>query len=143
MDEEAREAFLKHFENTEEASLNFCVLGGIFSEGIDLTGERLIGVMVVGVGIPQIGLERDLIKNYFDEADKDGYHYAYTYPGINKVLQAVGRLIRTEEDKGVILLVDDRYPTGFYRSLLPHNYETISQAEELKTRLDFFWKQIE
>jgi len=140
MSEEEREAFLNHFEDPEEATLNFCVLGGIFSEGIDLTGERLIGVAIVGVGIPQIGLERDLIKGYFDEANKDGYHYAYTYPGMNKVLQAVGRLIRTEEDKGVILLIDDRYRTPLYQSLLPHSYAYISGSKVLQDKIEGFWK---
>lgn len=120
MDEEAREAFLKRFvPNPNRTSVNFCVLGGIFSEGIDLTEDRLIGVMIVGVGLPQIGLERDLIKNYFDELGKDGYHYAYSYPGMNKVLQAIGRLIRTEKDRGIILLMDERFTTPFYQSLFP------------------------
>ena len=120
------QAFLNHFKDTSEATLNFCVLGGIFSEGIDLTKEQLIGVMVVGVGIPQIGLERDLIKGYFDEVGKEGYHYAYTYPGINKVLQAIGRLIRTENDRGLIILVDDRYQTRLYNELLPHQYQYVT-----------------
>lgn len=140
MGEEEREAFLSHFEDTNEATLNFCVLGGIFSEGIDLTGEKLIGVAVVGVGLPQIGLERNLIKGYFDEVEKDGYHYAYTYPGINKVLQAVGRLIRTEEDKGVILLIDDRYRSPLYQTMLPHQYQWIRGVEELESRMSSFYE---
>ena len=139
MTEEERETFLKHFEDTTQATLSFCVLGGIFSEGIDLTGESLIGVAVVGVGIPQIGLERDLIKGYFDEANKDGYHYAYTYPGINKVLQAVGRLIRTEEDKGVILLIDDRYRTPLYQGMLPHTYQYIKGTKEFRQSVEHFY----
>ena len=120
MDEQARETFLERFvPNPNKTSVNFCVLGGIFSEGIDLTEDRLIGVMIVGVGLPQIGLERDLIKNYFDELGKDGYHYAYSYPGMNKVLQAIGRLIRTEKDRGIILLMDERFTSPFYQSLFP------------------------
>ena len=140
MSEEEREAFLAHFENQDKPTLNFCVLGGIFSEGIDLTGERLIGVAVVGVGIPQIGLERDLIKGYFDEAEKEGYHYAYTYPGMNKVLQAVGRLIRTEEDQGIILLIDDRYQTILYQNMLPHAYEYIRGTTKFKHKVEGFWE---
>ena len=139
MSEEEREHFLGHFANIEEATLNFCVLGGIFSEGIDLTGEQLIGVAVVGVGIPQIGLERDLIKNYFDENEKAGYHYAYTYPGMNKVLQAIGRLIRTEEDKGVILLIDDRYKTALYQEMLPHVYRYVQENESTDKQIEHFW----
>ncbi|MBU3803811.1 MAG: ATP-dependent DNA helicase, partial [Candidatus Cellulosilyticum pullistercoris] len=139
MSEEEREAFLKHFEEEGVSTLNFCVLGGIFSEGIDLTGEKLIGVMIVGVGLPQIGLERDLIKGYFDEVGKEGYHYAYTYPGINKVLQAIGRLIRTEEDRGTVLLIDDRYRMPFYQNLLPHAYEWVKNPNEMQTKLINFW----
>ena len=139
MSEEEREAFLKHFEEEGVSTLNFCVLGGIFSEGIDLTGEKLIGVMIVGVGLPQIGLERDLIKGYFDEVGKEGYHYAYTYPGINKVLQAIGRLIRTEEDRGTVLLIDDRYRMPFYQNLLPHAYEWVKNPDEMQTKLINFW----
>ncbi|MGL4798475.1 MAG: ATP-dependent DNA helicase, partial [Cellulosilyticaceae bacterium] len=131
MDEEAREAYLGQFErNPTKTTIGFCVLGGIFSEGIDLTGDRLIGVIVVGVGLPQIGLERDLIKYYFDEKGMEGYHYAYTYPGMNKVLQAVGRLIRTEADEGVALFIDDRYLSPTYQALLPEHllpYEVVDQ----------------
>ena len=140
MTEEQRESFLNHFSDEENPTLNFCVLGGIFSEGIDLTGEQLIGVAVVGVGIPQIGLERDLIKGYFDENDKAGYHYAYTYPGMNKVLQAVGRLIRTEEDKGIILLIDDRYRTPLYQEMLPHMYQYVQQNESASKQIECFWR---
>ena len=140
MSEEERESFLGHFADEENATLNFCVLGGIFSEGIDLTGEQLIGVAVVGVGIPQIGLERDLIKGYFDENDKAGYHYAYTYPGMNKVLQAIGRLIRTEEDKGIILLIDDRYQTALYQEMLPHMYQYVQENESTDMQIEYFWK---
>lgn len=141
MSEEEREAFLQHFEEEAVPTLNFCVLGGIFSEGIDLTGEKLIGVMIVGVGLPQIGLERDLIKGYFDEVEKEGYHYAYTYPGVNKVLQAVGRLIRTEEDRGTVLLIDDRYRLPFYQNLLPHAYQFVRNPKEMQEKLKDFWQE--
>ncbi len=145
MSEEERESFLERFiPNPESSTVNFCVLGGIFSEGIDLTGDRLIGVIVVGVGLPQLGLERDLIKNHFDEEEKDGYHYAYTYPGINKVLQAVGRLIRTEEDKGSILLIDDRFNTPLYESLLTPEFYHAKKVKttEIASYVKRFWEQI-
>ena len=145
MSEEERESFLERFiPNPESSTVNFCVLGGIFSEGIDLTGDRLIGVIVVGVGLPQLGLERDLIKNHFDEEEKDGYHYAYTYPGINKVLQAVGRLIRTEEDKGSILLIDDRFNTPLYESLLTPEFYHAKKVKttEIASYVKRFWEEI-
>lgn len=120
MSEIEKEEFLNHFEESpKNTHIGFCVLGGIFSEGIDLKYDRLIGVIIVGVGLPQLCLERSLIENYFNELGKNGYHYAYTYPGINKVFQAAGRLIRTEEDKGIILLIDDRFCTTLYRELFP------------------------
>lgn len=120
MDEEEREQFLAEFkEDSTEGLLGFAVLGGVFSEGVDLKGNRLNGVIVVGVGLPQLGLERNIIKEYFQSIGKNGYDYAYTYPGINKVLQAGGRLIRSETDTGVIVLVDDRFLTPKYQALLP------------------------
>lgn len=115
-----REAFLESFTPDKTSSLvGFAVLGGIFSEGVDLKGDRLNGVIVVGVGLPQIGFERDLIKKHFSSTGKNGYDYAYVYPGMNKVLQAGGRLIRSEKDTGTILLIDDRYLHQKYQSLLP------------------------
>ena len=115
-----REAFLESFKADGSGSLvGFAVLGGIFSEGVDLKGDRLNGVIVVGVGLPQIGFERDLIKKHFSSTGKNGYDYAYVYPGMNKVLQAGGRLIRSEKDTGTILLIDDRYLQHKYQSLLP------------------------
>jgi len=120
MSEEERERYLARFdEANEETLVGFAVLGGIFSEGIDLTGDRLNGVAVVGVGMPQLGLERNLIRSHFDERGLSGFDYAYVYPGINKVLQAGGRLIRTERDRGRLLLVDDRYAQTKYARLLP------------------------
>jgi DNA excision repair protein ERCC-2 len=120
MTEEAREQFLSEFDAKNEQTLvGFAVMGGIFSEGIDLVGERLTGVVVVGVGMPQIGLERNRIKAYFDETGKNGFNYAYVFPGMNKVLQAGGRLIRSEEDRGILVLVDDRYLQPLYGQLLP------------------------
>ncbi len=144
MTEEEREQFLERFTpNPEVTTINLCVLGGIFSEGIDLTGTRLIGVIVVGVGLPQLGLERDLIKSHFEEEDKEGYHYAYTYPGMNKVLQAVGRLIRTEEDKGVIALIDDRFNTPLYEGLLTPEFNDARKVRSIEVgqQVKKFWQQ--
>ncbi|MCF6139221.1 ATP-dependent DNA helicase [Pseudalkalibacillus berkeleyi] len=120
MDEAEREEFLAQFEEgKDESLLGFAVMGGIFSEGIDLKGDRLNGVVVVGVGLPQLNDERNIIKDYFTKNEKNGYDYAYVYPGMNKVLQAGGRLIRTEEDYGTIVLVDDRFLTPKYQQLIP------------------------
>lgn len=116
--EEERENFINRF-TIESKITAFCVMGGIFSEGIDLVGKRLIGSIVVGVGFPRISKEGDIIKNYYDNR---GFDYAYVYPGINKILQAAGRVIRTEEDKGRLLLIDDRYFTNKYRNLLPKEW---------------------
>ncbi len=119
--EEEREEFLNSFKNDSNI-LAFCVIGGVFSEGIDLPGKRLIGSIIVGVGFPKISNEGDIIRDYYEEK---GFDYAYIYPGINKIMQAVGRVIRTETDKGRILLIDDRYYTLKYRSLLPREWELI------------------
>ncbi len=125
MSEEEREEFLGAFQDHgKETLVGFAVMGGIFSEGIDLKGDRLTGVVVVGVGLPQVGPEREILRRYFDESGKNGFDYAYVYPGMNKVLQAGGRLIRTEEDRGVLVLVDDRFREPKYRALLPAEWQT-------------------
>ncbi|OAS23866.1 ATP-dependent DNA helicase [Paenibacillus oryzisoli] len=123
MTEEEREHFLSAFQaGTETTLVGFAVMGGIFSEGIDLVGDRLTGVVVVGVGLPQLGAERNLIKDYMERTGKNGYDYAYVYPGMNKVQQAGGRLIRSETDHGVLLLIDDRYLQPRYQRLLPEEW---------------------
>lgn len=123
MTEEEREGFLAAFEADHEGTLaGFAVMGGIFSEGIDLVGDRLTGVAIIGVGLPQIGLERNIIRDYFHAGGKNGFDYAYVYPGMNKVLQAGGRLIRTETDHGRLLLIDDRYLQPHYAGLLPEEW---------------------
>lgn len=120
MSEQARESFLASFRpDNDETLLGFAVLGGIFSEGVDLPGDRLNGVMVVGVGLPQLGLERNLLRQYFNARGKNGFDYAYVYPGMCKVLQAGGRLIRSETDTGIIVLADDRFLQSPYKHLLP------------------------
>ncbi|WP_138494069.1 ATP-dependent DNA helicase [Paenibacillus pinistramenti] len=123
MSEEEREAFLSGFQpNPKRTRLGFAVLGGVFSEGVDLPGDRLNGVIVVGTGLPQIGLENDMLRDYFQQTGRNGFNYAYVFPGMNKVLQAGGRLIRTETDEGVLVLVDDRFAQEPYRSLLPEEW---------------------
>ena len=128
LNENEREQFLNEFkEESTELLIGFAVLGGIFSEGVDLKGNRLNGVIVVGVGLPQLCLERNIMKDYFQSTGKNGYDYAYTFPGMNKVLQAGGRLIRSETDTGVIILVDDRFLTGKYQGLLPGEWRDFNK----------------
>jgi DNA excision repair protein ERCC-2 len=123
MSEEEREAFLERFQpGTQRRVIGLAVLGGIFSEGIDLKGDRLNGVIIVGVGLPQIQLEQDIMKEFYSEQGKDGFDNAYVYPGLNKVFQSGGRLIRSEEDSGVLRLIDDRYLTPKYKALLPDEW---------------------
>lgn len=145
MIEEDREKYLFNFkENAEDTLVAFAVLGGIFSEGIDLKGDRLIGAVIVGVGLPQICLERDIIKDYFKEKNNLGYEYAYMYPGMNKVLQAAGRVIRTEEDKGSILLIDERFGNSAYKMLFPKEwYSNISvrSVKDIQNNLIEFWRK--
>jgi len=140
MTEVEREEFLQKFD--EENLIAFAVMGGIFSEGIDLVGDKLIGAVIVGVGLPQICFERDIIKDYFQHNLGEGFEYAYVYPGINKVLQAAGRVIRSPEDRGAILLIDDRYGTNKYLSLLPRQwfgYKNIRNLDQMKRILEKFW----
>ena len=123
MTELEREEFLEEFsEESDETLVGFCVMGGIFSEGIDLIGDRLIGAAVVGTGLPQVNCEREILKDYYDEKGEQGFDYAYRYPGMNKVLQAAGRVIRTKEDNGTILLMDERFLNRDYRVLFPREW---------------------
>jgi DNA excision repair protein ERCC-2 len=142
MTEADREEFLNSFQAGEDRTLvAFAVLGGIFGEGIDLVGDRLIGVIVVGIGLPQICLERDLIREYWQNTGRSGFDYAYTFPGMNRVLQAVGRLIRTESDRGIVLLIDDRFSRHSQRDLFPSWWEpkTARNPEEIRSACERFW----
>ena len=148
MTEEEREAFLQKFspERTAERDTSlvaFCVMGGLFSEGIDLTGDRLIGVIVVGTGLPMVCTEQKILQGYFEEAGKDGFAYAYQYPGMNKVLQAAGRVIRTASDQGVILLLDDRFWRREYRELFPREWSDVKRVSlsSLEQELQAFWSR--
>ena len=142
MTETERETFLAAFKaRPGTAQVGFAVLGGIFGEGIDLVGDCLIGAVVVGVGLPQLCLERDLIRDYFQARDGAGFDYAYTFPGMNRVLQAVGRVIRSESDRGVVLLVDTRFAHDRYRRLFPAWWRTrrVGDLAELRSVVKDFW----
>jgi Rad3-related DNA helicase len=138
-----KEAFLSAFKNDEgHLRVGFCVLSGAFSEGVDLPGSRLIGAIVFGVGIPALSNERNMIQEYFDATTEAGYDYAYTYPGMNHVLQAVGRVIRREGDRGIAVLVDDRYSESKYRRLFPKHWQGVqytADARSLAKILQDFW----
>ena len=144
MTEEEREKFLANFqENNMQTNVAFCVMGGIFSEGIDLKGKRLIGTAIVSVALPQMNEEVALLKDYYDETKGNGFLYAYQIPGMNKVIQAAGRVIRTEEDKGVVLLLDERFARKEEQKLLPAHWfphEVVYSQEQLKSSLEVFWK---
>ncbi len=147
MDERSREEFLQQFGanegKKERTLLGFCVLGGIFSEGIDLKKDSLIGAIIVGTGLPQVCNEREILKKYFDEAGNHGFDYAYRYPGMNKVLQAAGRVIRTDEDVGVIALLDERFLNGSYQRMFPREWEgfEIVTADRVAKRVERFWDE--
>ena len=143
MTESAREIFLENFEEDRDVSfVGFCVLGGIFSEGIDLVEDKLVGAAIVGTGLPQVCTERELLKQHFDKKGYNGFDYAYLYPGMNKVQQAAGRVIRTEEDRGVILLLDERFFDRRYREVFPREWERygICNIENVGIQIEEFWR---
>lgn len=145
MQEEARERFLARFSQDQEGTLcGFCVLGGIYSEGIDLQGKRLIGAAVVGVGLPQVGAQPEALRRYYEEKEGRGFDFAYRFPGMNKVLQAAGRVVRSETDRGAVLLIDSRFRFPDYSCLFPEHWrgmQQVSSPAELKARLQAFWQQ--
>lgn len=146
MSEAKREEFLLRFhQEAADASvlIGFCVMGGIFSEGIDLKRDSLIGAVIVGTGIPQVGCERELLKQHFDAQGENGFDYAYRYPGMNKVLQSAGRVIRTAEDIGVVALLDERFLEPQYRRMFPREwsqYEVVS-VSGIAGRVERFWNE--
>ena len=143
LDDAARAAFLERFgPSPAKTLLGFGVMGGIFGEGVDLVGDRLIGCAIVGVGLPQVNPRQEILRRYYDEAGGTGFDYAYRFPGMNKVLQAAGRVIRTQEDRGVVLLLDDRFARAEYTRLFPrhwHQLQYLRSTTELEQQLAAFW----
>ena len=143
MSEHEREEFLSIFDSeSRKTVVGFALVGGIFGEGVDLAGERLIGAVIVGVGLPQICLERNLIRTYYDQVNLPGFEYAYTYPGMNRVLQAAGRVIRSVEDRGVVLLIDRRFGQQRYRRMFPGYWyiRWTPCTEDIQFEIDQFWE---
>ncbi len=132
-------------KNRASYVLGFCVMGGIFSEGIDLTGERLVGAIIVGTGLPQVSYERELLKQFYDDKEENGFDYAYRFPGMNKVLQSAGRVIRTKEDRGVIVLLDERFGYAEYRNLFPREWENFGYCTRgnVRGQVEGFWSECE
>ena len=145
MTEADKENFLLEFKKEDESYLvAFCVMGGIYSEGIDLAGESLIGAIIVGIGIPSLSYEREAIAAYYEEKYESGKEYAYIYPGMNRVFQAAGRVIRREDDRGIIVLIDDRFDDPIYKKSLPGLWEGvkfIDTPRQLKEEVEAFWKE--
>lgn len=142
MTEEDREDFLEAFsENAAQSHIGFCVMGGIFSEGIDLVGDRLIGAVIVGTGLPMVCNERELFRGYYDDDCNKGFEFAYLYDGMNKVMQSAGRVIRTKDDKGAILLLDERFIGNSYRELFPREWypHEVVDRSRMNKLLGEFW----
>ena len=123
----------------------FCVMGGIFAEGIDLKGKSLIGVLIVGTGLPQISNEREILKDFYQQREGLGFEYAFRYPGMNKVLQAAGRVIRTSEDRGIILLLDERFLEEGYQRMFPREWEHFGRVTvgSVRGEVEKFWQEVE
>ena len=143
-----RDAFIAAFaEASGKLKVGFCVLGGSFSEGVDLPGNSLIGVIILGVGIPGLSSLRNIMAEHYNlDREGEGYAYAYTYPGMNRVLQAAGRVIRRPEDKGVVVLLDDRYAAPPYTSLYPEHWKdmvAVGDPASLNDHLRKFWERVD
>ena len=144
MNEEDKEEFLGRFEaneNKDKSLLGFGVMGGVFSEGIDLKNDCLIGTIIVGTGLPSINTEGELLRRYYDEKENCGYEYAYMYPGMNKVLQAAGRVIRTVDDRGIIILLDDRFLKRQYLNIFPEEWRDyrVTDCNKVEQEILDFW----
>lgn len=142
--EDEREAFLERFRNIESPVLGFCILGGIFSEGIDLVGDYLIGTAIIGTGLPMVCNEREIQLQYFEKRGGKGFEYAYLYPGMNKVQQAAGRVIRTMEDKGMILLLDERFVSRQVVDTFPlewSDYQIVT-LDNVEEKINTFWREM-
>jgi DNA excision repair protein ERCC-2 len=145
MNSDIQNEILSRFREEKGIShVGFFVLGGVFSEGIDLIGDALSGVIIVGVGLPQINDFNNLLRDYFNQIYNEGFDYAYTYPGMTKVIQSVGRVIRTEKDKGVCVLLDNRFETSKYQNLMPPHWTNkhyISNPQALRLELLRFYNE--
>ena len=145
MSHDERTIFLEAFQpNPDHTTVGLLTLGGVFGEGVDLVDDRLIGVAIVGVGLPQVGLDNDSIREYYDKKENNGFDYAYRFPGMNKVTQAVGRLIRTPTDRGSALLIDDRYTQGEYRDVFGRLWpdaQIVLSPQEVRSSLLSFYKE--
>lgn len=144
MTEKDKEDFLAEFEAESDTTLvGLCVMGGVFSEGIDLKNDKLIGTIIVGTGLPSINTASQILRSYYDNKDNCGYDYAYVFPGMNKVLQAAGRVIRTDEDYGVIILLDDRFLKRGYQKLFPKEWENyrVTDINGIEQEILDFWRK--
>ena len=143
MGEGEREEFLASFSGeNKETLLGFCVMGGLFSEGVDFSGDRLIGAVIVGVGLPKVCRRQELLREYYEKERGDGFSFAYRFPGMNKVTQAAGRVIRSENDRGAVLLIDARFSQEGYRRLFPPHWPAplrVRSAAEMEAALRDFW----
>ena len=142
MTESEREEFLAYFcEEPDKTRIGFCVMGGIFGEGIDLKDDRLIGAVIVGTGLPMVCTEREIYRGYYEEHKGKGFEYAYLYQGMNKVLQSAGRVIRTVTDRGAILLLDERFLQPQYQNIFPREWfpHYVVNRDSMETRLSRFW----
>lgn len=147
MEDAEKEAFLEEFEETDATRhlVGFCVMGGMFGEGVDLRSDRLIGSIVVGTGIPPVEPQRELLRAYFSGMGKNGYDFAYRFPGMNKVLQAAGRVIRTETDRGIVALLDERFGEAANRELFPVEWgqPEVTEGEQTISLIRRFWRSID
>ena len=143
MSERERDEFLDNFSTPSDGFLTgFVVMGGFFAESIDLVGERLAGAAIVGVGFPQISVERELVKAYFDNQNGSGFAFAYQVPGMIKVLQAAGRVIRSESDRGIVMLIDTRYTRVPYSLMFPEGWHPhfVGSVDKVAVLLQEFWR---
>lgn len=144
MTEAEKEVFLEDFTaNPDSSRIGFCVMGGIFSEGIDLKNDRLIGAVIVGTGLPMVGNEKELFRKFYDKRNGRGFEYAYLYQGMNKVLQSAGRVIRTMDDRGAILLLDERFLRQQYVNLFPREWYPFVTVDvkTMESELKRFWEK--
>lgn len=145
MEDKEKEEFISRFkESPSETTVGFAILGGSFAEGIDLVSDRLIGAVIIGIGMPKINFTSDRIMDYYSSHELNGRNYAYIYPGMNKVMQAVGRVIRDEEDKGAVLLIDERYTTNQYQDLFKKEwsqYKVVLTSEEVEEEISSFYNK--